>query len=407
MLFESLFAKSLPGEQQFERIIRELDGGRASNAAGMSVTADTANSISTYFACIRIISDAIAQCPINVVRKVRDGSTEIVGDHPLALVLDRPNEWQSPAEYFGLVASDVVAEGNHLSEKVMRGGVLRELSPLSWSGVSSTITELDRLRYTYTDPNTAKTGDYTHGQVAHLRGVPSRKARGFVGLSTFRHAHELLGQSLAQREYNSSVYSRGAVATGVFTHPAGLNDEAFGRLSDQLDKKWTGIKNMRRPMLLEGGLEYQTISQSAQDLQLIEGMKYTKEAISEFFGVPLFLLNATDKQTSFGSGIEHLSIGFTRFTVQPIAARIQQGNARSCLSPSQYSEFSVRFDLSALQRGDFKSEQEGLAIEASHGALSVNEWRAFRGRSSIGPGGDTYNRAANLYGPDEGASDEI
>src|SRR5687768_8580127 len=74
-----------------------------SSKAGQTVNLDTAFKVSVLFACLRVISQGIAQVPFKLFREVEsDGLTKIVPakDHPLYdLMTVAPNDWTTSYEF--------------------------------------------------------------------------------------------------------------------------------------------------------------------------------------------------------------------------------------------------------------------------------------------------------------------
>ena len=63
-----------------------------STAAGKSVNEHTAMQVTAVYACVRILSEAIAGLPLNVYRYDADVGRKKVHDHPLYRLLhDEPN----------------------------------------------------------------------------------------------------------------------------------------------------------------------------------------------------------------------------------------------------------------------------------------------------------------------------
>ena len=67
---------------------------------------------SIVVACLNWIGRTLPEAPVQVVRVKRDGSEEVVRDHPLARLLQRPNPYYSGAVLLQATASDFKATGN-------------------------------------------------------------------------------------------------------------------------------------------------------------------------------------------------------------------------------------------------------------------------------------------------------
>ena len=61
------------------------------------------------------------------------------------------------------------------------------------------------------------------------------------------------------------------------------------------------------------------------------------EEIARIYGVPPHLIAATDKQSSWGTGIEQQTLGFLKFTLMPLLVGWEQAISRDLiLAPSIY-----------------------------------------------------------------------
>ena len=70
--------------------LRELFGVSGKSAAGVSVTERTAMMVSTYHACIRILSEEMACLPLEMYEVSADAKT-LAPFHPLQSIFERPN----------------------------------------------------------------------------------------------------------------------------------------------------------------------------------------------------------------------------------------------------------------------------------------------------------------------------
>jgi HK97 family phage portal protein len=88
------------------------------------------------------------------------------------------------------------------------------------------------------------------------------------------------------------------------------------------------------------------------------------------------MIGAQDTTSSWGTGIEQVTLGFVKFTLQPYLTRIEQEiNRKLIRKPDEF----VEFNLKGLLRGDTKAENESLrqARGGSQGPgwLTLNEIR--------------------------------
>ena len=108
--------------------------------------------------------------------------------------------------------------------------------------------------------------------------------------------------------------------------PAGVapTDPQKDYMRQQFEEKHTGRGNRHKPLLLVNGGKLEPVSMTAEDAQLLETRKFQVIEIARAFGVPPHMIGETSASTSWGSGIEQMSIGFVRYTLTPHLRRIEQ-----------------------------------------------------------------------------------
>lgn len=167
--------------------------------------------------------------------------------------------------------------------------------------------------------------------------------------------------------------------------PDKMSDPAFRRMQAQLRQNYAGVSNWGRTIIVDEGAKYTPFQLSPQDLQTIEARGYQVADISRFFGVPLHLLNQTEKTTSWGTGLSENTLAYLIFTLDADLKRIEaELNAKLFASGSCF----VEFDREGLLSMDPLKAAQVTAQEISSGQITINEGRAKRSRPPV-PGGDT------------------
>ena len=87
-------------------------GPTSVSAGGMAVTQLSALQVSTVQACVSIRAEDVAELPVHVYRRRKDGGREIVTDHPLGRVLQKPNDYQSRFEFMEQMQVSIMLRGN-------------------------------------------------------------------------------------------------------------------------------------------------------------------------------------------------------------------------------------------------------------------------------------------------------
>jgi HK97 family phage portal protein len=120
-------------------------------------------------------------------------------------------------------------------------------------------------------------------------------------------------------------------------------------LRNAWQRKYVGVGPNGLPLILTEGIDVKELSMTAEDAQLLESRKWQVEDIARAFGVPPHMIGATEKQTSFGAGLEQMSQAFVSYTLAPHIARLEDElNRKLFKTSSRY----VRINVDGLLRGD-------------------------------------------------------
>ena len=144
-------------------------------------------------------------------------------------------------------------------------------------------------------------------------------------------------------------------------------------------------------------MEWHQIGMTSEDAQYLQTRQLSEQQISSIYGVPLFLLNVTEKSTTWGTGLEQISRGFLRFTIAPRLSRHEQTLNRELLLPEEKGRLFFEFDTTQFALGDFKERMDGYAVGVTNGLMSPNEARSLEGMNPR-EGGDEYWQPLNMAG---------
>ena len=386
--FINYFKKKQPVEQKAARTTAEilaiLDGNAMDSYFG-AIAVNKALTQATVWACVRILSESIAQLPIRTQQ--RNGSQWADIDHDVLGLLAEPNDWQTQHEWMsGMVAWTELQGDGYSLKRQGRTGPVSQLLPLDSEKVEVKLTKDWALEYTYNgEPIPAS-------QMLHLRNFGTN---GYQGASTIKNNGNAIGLALAMEEHGAGVFKHGAGIDKVIVAPHNLDDESFERLTREWNSKYSGSGNAHKTPILEGGLDVKTIGMTNDDSQWLDSRKFSKSEIATVFGIPDFMLNSTEKSTTWGSGLEQLSRSFVRFTLQPRMNRISQTLARELLAEDERSTIRFVFDTDQMTMGEFESRMTGYSTAIQAGVLSPNETREIEGRNPR-DGGDEYLTPMNM-----------
>jgi HK97 family phage portal protein len=362
------------------------------STAGIRIDEETALKLSTVWCCKLLLSETIAALPLVVYRRLGDEGRERARNNPLYEILhDRPNDTQTPAEFREMMTGHMLMNGNAFA-KIVSGprGFVDQLQPVEPGKVQVEKLVNGRLRYRITEDN-GQQNNYTQEEVFHLRG-PSKD--GVVGLGVVAHARESFGLGMAAERYGSRFFRNDSRPGGVLESPNRLRPDAARRLKSGWEAAHAG-GNQHRVAVLEEGVTWKQIGIAPDQAQFLQTREFQAEDVCRWFRVPPHMVGLTSKATSWGSGIEQMSMGFVTYTLLPWLTRWQQAISRDLiLAPDRYF---VEFVLEALLRGDIGTRYNAYATAKQWGWMNSDEIRAKENMNPLPDGkGQIYLEPLNM-----------
>lgn len=379
------------------RLTRWADDTRAGRIAvvsrtqaGVVVDAETALKNAVVWACIRYLTNAVAQLPWRVIREERDGDRKIQATHPVDWILNkRPNPEMGAFTFRQTMLGNALRFGNGYAEieRDMAGRPLW-LWPLHPNRVTPRRRpDTGALYYEVQGDGVGQRVELEAHEVYHIRGFGD----GPVGYNVIEYAAQSIGWAQATELFGASFFGEGMNPGGIVE--TSLKGESLGRLKAEFAKLYKGPKKASRTVFLDAGMKWSPVSVQPNAAQFIETRQHQVEEICRWFGVPphkvMHMLRATF------SNIEHQAIEVVTDAVVPWV-RIMEDEADWKLFGQNRMGLSTSMDLAALLRGDLKAQAEHFRTLRDAGVYSVNEIRARIGLNRIGPEGDKRVAQINL-----------
>ena len=374
---------------------RFLFGGTTS---GNRVTEQSAMQMTAVYACVRILSEAIAGLPVHLYHYTETGSKEKAVGHPLYFLLhDEPNPEMTSFVFRETMMTHLLLYGNAYSQIIRNGkGEVIGLYPLMPNRMTVDRDDKGQIYYQYqvsdSDAPTMKEGtvNLKKEDVLHIPGLGFD---GLVGYSPIAMAKNAIGLSIATEEYGAKFFANGATPGGILEYPGTVKDP--DRVRESWNKGFSG-RNSHKVAILEEGMKYTPISISPNEAQFLETRKFQIDEIARIFRVPPHMVGDLEK-SSF-SNIEQQSLEFVKYTLDPWVSRWEQNMARSLLTAEEKQNYFIKFNVDGLLRGDYQSRMNGYATARQNGWMSANDIRELENLDRIPAelGGDLYLINGNM-----------
>lgn len=363
------------------------------SSSGKNVTEQTAMQMTAVYACVRILSEAVASLPVHLYRYNDSGGKEKATDHPLYFLLhDEPNPEMSSFLFRETLMTHLLLWGNAYAQIIRNGkGDIVAMYPLMPNKMTVDRDENGRLFYLYyrgTDEALKDKSATVILQPSDVLHIPGLGFDGLVGYSPIAMAKNAIGMAMACEEYGAKFFANGAAPGGVLEHPGTIKDPQ--RVRDSWQNTFGGSGNANKIAVLEEGMKYTPISISPNEAQFLETRKFQINEIARIFRVPPHMVGDLEK-SSF-SNIEQQSLEFVKYTLDPWVVRWEQTIARTLLKPEEKKTYFVKFNVEGLLRGDYQSRMNGYATARQNGWMSANDIRELENLDRIPEedGGDLY-----------------
>ena len=321
--------------------------------------------LATAYACTNILSNSVALLPIKVVSYIGGKKTEI--EHPLNKVLNlSPNPRYSHFNFFKLLVESLILNGNGYA-------YIRRDDKLNVVG-------LDLIDPSYVQPMPQDDGTVKYIVAGMGSAVDSANMIHLFqhcddmmnGISVIKYADMTLRSAFDTEKQANNFYKRGAGLLGVLKAQAPLTEAQKTQIAQSWEKS-VSRTNGGGVAILPQGLDFQSISVSPEDAQLLESRNYDTIQICRYFNCSP--LKVFDYSHMSYSSLEQVSLSYLQDSVLPYTQLIEDEFNRKLFKPSEMGEIAIDFDYTALIGTDKKTEAEYYRTLLTNGILTPNEVR--------------------------------
>jgi len=333
-----------------------------------NVNSEKAQRLSNVFGCVNIKANALSVIPIKLYERTKEGKEEAYSHGLYEILRYSPNPNLTASEWKKMLSQDLDLRGNHYCQIIRNGlGEVTALYPLISSEM---IVEWG--------PNKKKLYKYSgtlvpSSQILHIIDIPDKE--GLLGLSRIEYARQTLEFESSVSQHGNKVFKNSVSPAGAFSKKGSLTDDAFERLKTQIHEQFAGLNNAGKPLVLEDGLEFNSLQLTNSDAQWLESRRFNREQIATIFGVPVSMLNDAEN-TAFGN-LEQKEQSFYSNTILPVSIFTEERFRLSLLTSDEKKNYVIKFKYNALLRTDMKTRSEFYKTLSEKGALSPNEIRAY------------------------------
>jgi HK97 family phage portal protein len=345
----------------------------------------------TYFACMKVLSEAIGKLPLKLLRYNEKNGVETARKHPLYHILhDRPNPYMTASTFWSTVEYNRNHYGNAYvwiqgACKGMKLWILPSKDVEVWYDDAKILADQPDLYYLYSGGGKL----YRFGSEEILHFKSSNTLDGVIGVSVQDQLKMTIGGAIKSQKMLNKMYESGFTAKAVLNYTGSLNDanvqelvkmtEAYGKgeLADE------GIENII-PIPL--GFSLTPLNVKLGDNQFIEVKQYTALQIASAFGIKPYQIGDYTKSSYASAEAQQLS--FYVDTLLYIIKQYEEELTYKLLSSDEITNgYHFKFNVSVILRADLATQIDTLSKGVAGFIYTPNEARAMLDLEAK-PGGD-------------------
>ena len=354
------------------------------NNLGGGYTQSKSLLLSAVYRCVEVISDSVAQLPLEpYVVDSKGYKTKLTTTPVYKLLNKEPNKKMTRFTFMKTLIISVLLKGNGYAyiERDAKG----EAKALQFINADFVTIKED------------KSGDLFYYVVGIKTPIPAKDMihilnfsyDGITGVSTLQHAKNTLGLSSDSEAHASGFFKGGANLAGILKVQGALTSEQKQRMKSAWQSAFspnTGSPN--GVAILEGNMEFDAITVNPADAQLLETRQFNVVDICRFFGVSP--VKAFDLSNSSYSTVEATQLSFLTDTLTPLLEKIELEFERKIFFPSKSDTIDIRFDTSVLIRADKAATASYYSQLFNMGVMTPNEIRRELDLPAIEHGEDAF-----------------
>ena len=350
------------------------------------------------YRCVNEISKGISAVPFKIFNK----NEEVVEQHPIIEVLNKPNPLQSRSEFMNSLVGFLMLSGNAYVLKIGADNrppkELHLLRPdrIEVKGSNRPIPESYEYRVNgKTEAIYPVDSDSGASELKHIKLW--HPLDDYYGCSPLSAAAVEIDQHNLASKHNINLLDNGARPSGAVVFKpkddtgmnVNLTESQRQQLLTDLNNRFTGAQNAGRPLLLEGDFDWKEMGLSPKDMDFLNLKHMSATDIAMCFGVPSQLVGVPDAQTY--ANVAEARLALYEETIIPLLKKIES-DLNEWLVPLYGDDLHMHFDIDEIPALSERRRKiyENVNSAVLNGIMTRNEARERLGLSPLDGADDLY-----------------
>jgi HK97 family phage portal protein len=346
----------------------------------------------TYFACLKVLSEAIGKLPLKLQQATTNNGIRVAREHHFYRMLnERPNRYMTASVFWGAMEMCRNHKGNAYALIDTSDPKRPQLWPMDPDRVTvyyDNICRLDKVQDVYYQYSTDD-GVVILGSEEVLHFKSHNTLDGLVGISVREQLRNTIQGNVKAQAVVNDIYDSGMTSAAVLQYTGSLDDKNTETLVKGVEKylKNRGKeKGAARVLPIPVGSSLTPLNMKLTDSQFLELKQYTALQIASAFGVKPYQVGDYTKSSYASAEAQQLS--FLIDTLLYIVKQYEEEIGYKLLSDMEEAAgYHVKFNTAVLLRADLKTQIEALSLAVQSFLYTPNEAREFLDKPAV-EGGD-------------------
>ena len=351
---------------------------------------EDALSEATYFACLKILSEALGKLPLKLLKSDNEKGVTEVKTHPYYKILRyRPNKYMSSTTFWSTIEYNRNHYGNSFAF-ISKAGTKMQLFLLPTKNLvkiyyddAKLMSKIPDIWYIFNIGGTKY--KFSSEEILHFK--TSTTFNGIEGISVREQLKTTIKGNLKSQKMLNKMYETGFTAKAVLQYTGSLSDENEKKFVQNIEKYAKGEIDAANTIIpIPLGSKLESLNTKLGDNEFVDLKKYSALQIAAAFGIKPNQINNYDK-ASYASA-EAQQLAFYVDTLLYILKQYEDELSYKLLSDEEIQEgMYFSFNVAALLRADSKTQTESVTKAISGSLYTPNEARA-KVDLPAKPGGD-------------------
>ena len=346
---------------------------------GLRDTSADALSEATYFACLKVLSEAVGKLPLKILQYTENGGVRVAREHRFYRMLnERPNRFMTASTFWGGAEIQRDHRGNAFAWIDTRDINRPQLWPLDPNTVQVWYDDACELRdapdvYYLVSTKTGRIA-LSSEEVLHFKS--HQTLDGLVGISVREQLASTVQSGAKAQKLINALYDSGMTAKAVLQYTGDINNANVQQLVKEIGAylKGEGKSGADKLIPMPQGFNLTPLNMKLADSQFLEIKQYTALQIASAFGVKPYQVGDYTKSSYASAEAQQLS--FLVDTLLFIVKQYEEELSYKLLTAEEQAKgYHIKFNTGVLLRADQQTQINTLSAAVSNFLMTPNEAR--------------------------------